>query len=51
MSSVLTDAIRDDVQRYRVPPEVRRHLEDSMTDNEGLGKLLANGGLSRAESE
>jgi predicted transcriptional regulator len=41
ISGVLTDAIRDYVQRHRVRPEVLRHLEDSMTENEELGHLLA----------
>jgi len=41
ISGVLTDAIRDYVQRHRVRPEVLRHLEDSITENEELGHLLA----------
>ena len=41
ISGVLTDAIRDYVQRHRVRPDVLRHLEDSMIENEELGRLLA----------
>ena len=40
VSSLLTEAIRDYVQRKRVCPEALNHLEDSMTENEKLGKLL-----------
>jgi len=41
ISGLLTEAIREYVARRRVRPEVLRHLEDSMTANERLGKLLA----------
>ncbi len=41
VSGLLTEAIRDYVQRRRVRPEVLNHLEDSMTENAELGKLLA----------
>jgi predicted transcriptional regulator len=41
ISGVLTDAIRDYVQRHRVRPDVLRHLDDSMNENEELGRLLA----------
>jgi predicted transcriptional regulator len=41
VSGLLTEAIRDYVQRKRVRPEVLSHLEHSMTENEALGKLLA----------
>lgn len=41
VSGLLTEAIRDYVQRKRVRPEVLDHLKDSMTENEELGKLLA----------
>mgnify|MGYP001553370475 FL=1 len=41
VSGLLTEAIRDYVQRKRVRPEVLDHLEQSMNENEALGKLLA----------
>ncbi len=41
VSGLLTEAIRDYVQRKRVRPEVLGHLDDSMNENEELGKLLA----------
>ena len=41
VSSILTEAIHDYVRRYRIRPDVRRHLEDSIRDNEELGRLLA----------
>jgi predicted transcriptional regulator len=41
ISGLLTAAIKEYVQRRRVRPIVRRHLEDSMTENEKLGRLLA----------
>ena len=41
LSGVLTDAIREYVQRRRVRPIVREHLEKSISDNEKLGRLLA----------
>ena len=41
ISGLLTEAIREYVQRRRVRPEVLRHLEDSMRENEELGRLLA----------
>lgn len=41
ISGLLTEAIRDYVQRRRVRPTVLRHLEDSITENEELGRLLA----------
>ena len=41
VSGLLTEAIRDYVQRRRVRPEVLSHLEISMDENEELGKLLA----------
>ena len=41
VSGVLTEAIRDYVQKKRVRPVVLNHLEDSMNENEALGKLLA----------
>jgi predicted transcriptional regulator len=41
ISGLLTAAIREYVQRRRVRPVVHRHLEDSMAENEKLGRLLA----------
>jgi len=41
ISGVLTDAIRDYVHKRRVRPVVMQHLEDSIRDNEELGRLLA----------
>ena len=41
ISGVLTEAIKDYVRKRRVRPVVLQHLEDSIRDNEELGKLLA----------
>ena len=41
ISGLLTDAIRDYVRKRRLRPTVASHLEDSMNENEELGKLLA----------
>ena len=41
ISGVLTEAIQDYVRRHRIRPDVLRHLEDSIRDNEKLGHLLA----------
>jgi hypothetical protein len=41
ISGLLTEAIRDYVQRRRVRPEVLGHLADSIENNEKLGRLLA----------
>jgi len=41
ISGLLTDALREYLQRRRVRPEVLRHLEGSMSENEELGRLLA----------
>ena len=41
ISGLLTEAIREYIQRRRVRPIVRRHLEDSIVENEKLGRLLA----------
>ena len=41
VSGLLTEAIRDFVRRKRVRPEVISHLDNSMSENEALGKLLA----------
>ena len=41
VSGLLTEAVREYVQRRRVRPSVLRHLERSMDENDQLGKLLA----------
>lgn len=41
VSGVLTEAIADYVRRHRVRPEVLDHLNDSIRENETLGRLLA----------
>ena len=41
ISGVLTEAIREYVTRRRVRPEVMKHLEDSLSANERLARLLA----------
>ena len=41
VSGLLTEAIREYVRRKRVRPEVLGHLQDSLDENEELGKLLA----------
>lgn len=41
ISGLLTDAIREYVQRRRVRPDVLRHLDDSVRETEELGRLLA----------
>jgi predicted transcriptional regulator len=41
VSGLLTEAIRDYVKRKRMRPEVLTHLEQSVAENEELGKLLA----------
>ena len=41
ISGLLTEAIEQYVARRRVRPDVLRHLDDSIADNEKLGKLLA----------
>ncbi len=41
IGGLLTEAIREYVRRRRVRPEVLRHLDESISDNEELGRLLA----------
>jgi predicted transcriptional regulator len=41
VSGLLTEAIRDYVQRRRIRPAVLRHIERSLDENEELGRLLA----------
>ncbi len=41
ISGLLTEAIRDYVRKKRLRPSVMKHLEDSIVENEELGKRLA----------
>lgn len=41
VSGLLTEAIREYLERRRVRPMVLKHLDKSMQDNERLGRLLA----------
>ena len=41
VSGLLTEAIREYVQRSRVHPEVLTQLDASINENDELGKLLA----------
>jgi predicted transcriptional regulator len=41
VSGLLTEAIREYVQRRRVRPVVLKHLDDSIEANRRLGELLA----------
>ena len=41
ISGLLTEAIAEYVRRRRVRPMVLGHLEDSIAENEELGRLLA----------
>ena len=41
ISGLLTEAITEFLQRRRIRPAVLQHLEDSMSENEELGQLLA----------
>jgi len=41
ISSVLTEAIEEYIQRKRIRPVVLAHLDNSMEQNEELGRLLA----------
>lgn len=41
ISGLLTEAIREYVVRRRLRPDVLRHLDDSIRDNEELGRRLA----------
>ena len=41
VSGLLTEAISEYVSRKRVRPGVLNHLDDSMDQNDELGKLLA----------
>ena len=41
ISGLLTEAVRDYVRRRRIRPAVLEHLEDSIRQNEALGRRLA----------
>jgi len=41
ISGLLTEAIRDFVRKRRLRPAVMAHLEDSIEENEELGRRLA----------
>ena len=41
VSGLLSEAIQEYVARKRVRPVVLKHLEQSLTENEELGSLLA----------
>jgi predicted transcriptional regulator len=41
ISGLLTEAVAEFIKRHRVRPDVLRHLEDSIDENEELGRLLA----------
>ncbi len=41
ISGLLTEAVREYVRRRRVRPIVLRHLEDSISENRELGRLLS----------
>ncbi len=41
ISGILTEAIKEYISRRRVRPIVLSELENSMQENEALGKLLA----------
>jgi predicted transcriptional regulator len=41
ISGLLTDAVREYLQRRRIRPAVLAHLDASIAENEKLGRLLA----------
>jgi predicted transcriptional regulator len=41
ISGLLTEAVQDYVRKRRIRPDVLRHLEDSIAQNEELGRRLA----------
>lgn len=41
ISGLLTEAIQEYIRRRRVRPDVLRHLDASIAENEKLGRLLA----------
>ena len=41
ISGLLSEAVADYVRKRRLRPAVLKHLEESIADNEELGRLLA----------
>lgn len=41
ISGLLTEALTDFIRKHRVRPDVLRHVDDSIGENEELGRLLA----------
>ena len=41
IAGLLTEAVAEYVRKRRLRPQVMAHLEDSIAENEELGKLLA----------
>ena len=41
ISGLLTEAVAEYVRKRRLRPQVMAHLEDSISENDELGKLLA----------
>ena len=41
IAGLLSEAVADYVRKRRLRPQVMSHLEDSIVENEELGKLLA----------
>jgi len=41
ISGLLTEAMRDYLRKKRLRPEVLKHMEESIAENEELGRLLA----------
>ena len=41
ISGLLGEALRDYIRKRRLRPDVLRHMEDSIAENQELGRLLA----------
>lgn len=41
IGGLLSEALREFIRKRRLRPDVMRHMEDSIAENEQLGKLLA----------
>lgn len=41
IGGLLSEALREFIRKRRLRPDVLRHMEDSIADNEDLGRLLA----------
>lgn len=41
ISGLLTEAVAEFIRKHRVRPDVLSHLEESIEENEELGRLLA----------